>query len=398
MAIKGGQILHVGNGFVIDRIQTGGITGINVNEDRIEELGNVEAVGTLRDIPDLTFEIESYDVSTELESVLLGGDNSEVGGTEFDLVDAVPLNVLSPFKGSGVFTVDGGVIVPHLYLESMSYSFSLGDPATMTATMRGDSVFYVPGSVYQEEFDGDAVTTVFSFTDGPAYKSTINGEDYYGLSVTVDGVRQRLGTDYTNTATGVTFLAGSIPASGTGNIVVTYGSGVSSTYLQAVHEDTSVKPAGVRGRDTFVRLGDGQVSPTYSDWLGVQSANVDWSVSLERDEEFGNPMVVAQDFDTPEVSGSITMKPASVSALMAQIQAITLNTGTDIPNATDDPPEIQVQIKTVDGTGTTTKTWFVEKAKFTTPQLSGSVGSKLETDFSFTSADGVLKIYKADQP
>jgi len=145
-------------------------------------------------------------------------------------------------------------------------------------------------------------------------------------------------------------------------------------------------------------IGDGQASPTYTDWLGVQSANIDWSVSLERDEEFGNPNVVSQDFDTPETTGSITMKPQDVSALMAQIQAITLNTGTDIPNATDDPPEVQVQIKTVNSAGATTKTWFVEKAKFVTPQLQGSVGSKLEADFSFTASDGVLKIYKGDQP
>ena len=35
MSIKGGQILHVAGGpaalFVVDRIQTGGVTGINVN-------------------------------------------------------------------------------------------------------------------------------------------------------------------------------------------------------------------------------------------------------------------------------------------------------------------------------------------------------------------------------
>ncbi len=392
MAIKGGQILHVSGGFIIDRIQTGGVSGINVNEDRIEELGNVEAVGTLRDIPDLTFEIESYDVSTELESVLVGGDNSEADTTLFDLAANVPLNVISPFKASGAFTVDGGVIVPFLSLESMSYNFTLGDPATMTATMRGDSVFYVPGSVFEETFDGDNSTVLFSFTDGPAYKSSINGEDYYALSVTVGGERQRLGVDYTNTATGFTFTTA--PPVGTDNVKVVYGSGVASTYLQAVHEDTTVKPAGVRGRDTYVRLGDG--ASTYTDWLGVQSASVDWSVSLERDEEFGNPMIVAQDFDTPEVTGSVSMKPANVSALMAQVQAITGITGTDIANATDDPPELEVEIKTLDSAGATTKTLIVPNSKFVVPQVSGSVGSKLEVDFSFTSADGVLEVYKAD--
>jgi hypothetical protein len=304
----------------------------------------------------------------------------------FDLASFVPINVISPFKASGAFTVDGGVVIPYLSLESMSYSFSLGDPATMNATLRGDSVFYVPGSVYEEAFDGDAVTTIFNFTDGPAYKSTIGSDDHYALSVTVDGVRQKLTTDYTNTAAGVTFL--SAPATGTGNIVVTYGSGVASTYLQAVHNTTD--PAAIRGRDTYVSIDSGNT------WLGVQSASIDWSVSLERDEEFGNSQIVAQDYDTPEVSGSVTMKASDVSALFAQIQLVAGLTGTDIANATQDPPEIDIEIITVDSAGATTKTWIVPDAKFTVPALSGSVGSKLESDFTFTSATGALEVYKGD--
>ena len=386
MAIKGGQILHVTGGFIVDRIQTGGLTGINVNEDRLEELGNYLAIGTIRDIPDITFELESYDVTTELESILTGGDNTETAGALFDLASFVPINVISPFKASGAFTVDGGVVIPYLSLESMSYSFSLGDPATMNATLRGDSVFYVPGSVYEEAFDGDAVTTVFNFTDGPAYKSTIGSDDYYALSVTVDGVRQKITTDFTNTATGVTFLTS--PATGTGNIVVTYGSGVASTYLQAVHNTTD--PAGIRGRDTYVSIDSGNT------WLGVQSANIDWSVSLERDEEFGNSQIVGQDFDTPDVTGSVTMKPSDVSALFAQIQLAAGLTGTDIANATQDPPELDIEIITVDSAGATTKTWIVPDAKFTVPALSGSVGSKLESDFTFSSATGALEVYKGD--
>jgi len=388
MAIKGGQILHVSGGFVIDRIQTGGLTGINVNEDRLEELGNVEAIGTVRDIPDLTFELESFDVTTELESILLGGINDEATGAEFDLALNVPINVISPFKASGAFTVDGGVVVPYLTLESMSYSFALGDPATMSATLRGDSVFYVPGSVFEEAFDGDTTTGPFNFTDGPAFKSTIGSDEYYALSVTVDGVRQKLTTDFTNTATGVTFEAGSEPPTGTGNIVMTYGSAVESTYAQGVHNVAD--PIGIRGRDTYLSLDGG------NNWLGVQSANIDWSVSLERDEEFGNPFIVSQDFDTPEVSGSVTMKPTDVNALFAQIQLAAGLTGTDIANATEDPPELDIEIITVDSAGATTKTWIVSDAKFTVPQLQGSVGSKLEADFSFASASGALAVYKED--
>lgn len=71
MAIKGGQILHVGNGIaVIDRIQTGGPGQLNIPTEKINELGNYKSVATVRDTPDLSFSLESYDVSTEVEALI----------------------------------------------------------------------------------------------------------------------------------------------------------------------------------------------------------------------------------------------------------------------------------------------------------------------------------------
>lgn len=404
MAIKAGQILHVSgsagqSGFVIDRIQTGGVTGINVNETKINELGNYETVGTVRDIPDLTFELQSFDVTTELESILLGGDNTEASGTKFDLASYVPLDILSPFKNSNLYTVAAGVVIPFLSLESMAYSFSLTDSASTTATLRGDSYFIIPGSPYREVFNGDGTAGPFNFAN-TALKSTISGDDYYALSVMVknaSGVweRQRLGTDFTNTANGITFLAGHYPANGTANIAVVYGSATQATYMQTVHDAT--KPAGVRGRDIYVRLSDGAATPNYTTWVGVQSASVNWRVTLDRDEEFGNPQVVAQDFDTPEVDGSVTMKASVVSDLIAQIQAVANISSTDIANATQDPPELDLEVKITDPSdGSTLKTLVVPDAKFTMPQLQGSVGQKLETEFPFASSTGVLNVYKGD--
>lgn len=399
MAIKGGQILHVAGAaqgtdvgtFVVDRIQSGGITGITVNEERLEELGNYEAIGTIRDIPDLTFEIETYDVTTEIESVLTGGDNTEAGGALFNLKDYKVLDILSPYKTSGLFTIDNGsVIIPTLYLESASYSMSLTDPMTATFGFRGDSVFYVPGSPYRETASGDGIQTNFTFAN-TALQSDVNGDIYYGLAVYVDGVKQRLGSDYTNTASDVTFTTP--PPSGTGNIVLIYGSSTAATYGSGVHNTTD--PAGVRGRDIQIQLGDGMA--TYTDWFGVQSVNVDWRVTLERDEEFNNPLVVAQDFDVPETTGSVTMKPQDVSALFSQIQSI-VGLSSDIANATDDPPELEFRAVIKDSSGTTTKTIQVGDAKWEMPALQGSVGTKLEGDFNFTSASGTLNIYKGDMP
>lgn len=95
IAIKGGSIVHAGNGTtVIDRIQTGGPGQVNIPTEKIYELGNYKSVATVRDVPDLQFPIESYDVSTEFEefvtglatrltadAVLVDGDNTLVSAT-----------------------------------------------------------------------------------------------------------------------------------------------------------------------------------------------------------------------------------------------------------------------------------------------------------------------------
>lgn len=397
MAIKGGQILHIagdagGAGFVIDRIQSGGVTGININEDKLEELGNVVTVGTLRDIPDLSFEIESFDVTTEMESVITGGDNAEAGGFEFKLTDALPLDILSPYKTKDLFTVDdGSVVVPTLFLESVSYSMSLTEPMTTTWGLRGDSVYYVPGAAYRETFAGDGIIVAFS-TANSMLQTVIGGQVYFALAVYVDGVKQRIVIDYTDTATAVTF--GTAPPSGTDNVVIVYGSLAQATFLQAVHN--TADPAGIRGRDIQIQLGDG--GGMYTDWFGVQSVNIDYRVTLERDEEFDNPFIVDQDFDTPDVTGSVTMKPAGVSELYSQIQQILDLTATDIVNATEDPPELEFRAIIVDAAGATTKTLSVLNAKWAVPALQGTVAAKIEADFTFTSADGVLSIFKGAMP
>lgn len=71
MAVKAGQIIHVGNDVtVIDRVQSGGPGQLNIPTEKINELGNYKSVATIRDTPDLTFSLESYDTSTEVEALL----------------------------------------------------------------------------------------------------------------------------------------------------------------------------------------------------------------------------------------------------------------------------------------------------------------------------------------
>jgi hypothetical protein len=404
MAIKAGQILHVGDGFLVDRIQSAGAGSVNVNTERIEELGNYQAVATIRDIPDLSFEMETFDMGTEMHELLFNADSGDADGTKYDVeIDVKPMDVISPFKGEGLFTTVRGLIIPYLAIESLAYNFSLDNPGSLTVGLRGDSIFYVPGSVYQEIFVGDGAAVIFAFgsgtngTAGPALSTTIDGVTRYVLGAYIEDTlttpstftRLKLTTDYAETDSDITFVA---TYEATTNMYVLYGNATAATYAQGVHKAVgALTPAAVKGRYVEVQLGAAQ-----DKWFGVQSASVEWRATLERDEEFDNPFIVGQDFDVPDVTGTITMKAATAAALFDQILAAHDITSPEIVNAVTDPPELDMRLVVKDpADGAIIQTLRVPDAQFDPEAISGQVGNKLEVDFNFVSAGGDLDVYKA---
>jgi hypothetical protein len=399
MAIKAGQILHDANGFIIDRIQTGGVGNLNIPEEKIYELGNYQTVATIRDIPDLSFDLESLDVSTEIETIITD-QTGAVDGDEIDFADAKPVDIISPFKSAqGAFNTVRGLVVPNLTLENVTYRFGTRANATKAFTLRGDSIYYVPGTPYYQEFSGTGIATNFSFTNNAlAYNE--GGSTHYALSVCVqkaDGTYKRLfaGTDYTETATGITLTAATLAPAGS-TVKVTYGSATSATYNQAVHQGVGVKPAAVRGKDIDVYVDNG--SGTLIRWGGVQSFEVTRRVNLDNDEEFGNRHYVSQDYDTADVTGSVTIRPRDVTDLWDKIHQVA-----DVPaneivgpyTSTTLPVELRINDPE---TGVRIETLYIPDARFQVPAVQGRVQTKLETTFNFTSDGGTLLAYVGARP
>lgn len=441
MAIKAGQILHVGNQFVLDRLQTAGPGDLNIPTEKIYELGNRQSVAVIRDIPDLSFTVDALDVSTEIEAMLVGkngdGRTTEEGtlaadpfgldgtsGTAYNLADYKPVDIASPWRtnneGSN-FSAVRGVVTPNLYLESASYTYGLTDNAGESFTLRGDSIYYVPGHPYTQEETADGTKVAFTFNTAnlptaPAealvYKE--QGKNLYALTVAVNGQRKLPGIDYTETPAGVTFA---VPPANGALVRLIYGSSKPKDYSQLVHQGVNVKPAAIRGKDIQVFIGTTDVSgdlvPFF--WTGVQSASVNWAVTLDDDFEFGNPRAVARDFaDVPAVTGSLDIKPASVDDLFAKIRQIAgvsdplqvvgpqssvalpleirllnpesggIPEGTAIPGATGEEY----------GLGTVVKTLYIPDARFTMPGYQGQVQQKLIQTINFESDTGVLEIFR----
>jgi hypothetical protein len=479
MAIKAGNIVHVGNEtVVIDRIQTAGPGNLNIPTEKIYELGNYQSVATIRDVPDLSFQMDSYDVSTEIETLLTNSTASRtvtdgvtagtvvltsataaftaedvgnqvvveaagVGGVDLvttiatynsgtsvdmavaatstdtalqvtiapngiDLATAVPIDIASQFKpgisDATPYDVIASVALPFLYLESMSYRFGLRDNAQQSASLKGDSIFYNPGASFVETTAGSGSASQVVATTYPAYEYTGDGGSRRVLAVTVGTKRLTQNTDYTEAYGAVTngaaistiTITEAVAVSDTIRII--YSSPQAKQYLQAVHALTTVKPAAVRGKDIEVYVGgydpNDVAGSAANKWGSVQSVNMDWRVTLEKDEEFGNYYATGQDFDVPEVSGSVEIKPTDPAGLLDKIRDAT---GVSDPYAvlgaqSSTPLALDVVVKDPD-TAVVAKRFHCPDARFTLPGYSGRVQQKLNVTLNFESDSGVLKLY-----
>jgi hypothetical protein len=410
MAIKSGQFVMTNSGLLIDRVQTGGVSNLGIPSERIYELGNYHTLTTLRDIPDLSFDVESYDVSCKMEALLLGLDpaNNVAGTTAFDFNLAQPFNVLSPFRSSqNHFDAIRGLVVPHLALESVAYKFGVKQNASQTYTLKGDSVFFVPNIPYEDVYTSDGTTTTHSLTHTALeYFNTTLGVAQFVVNMSVyyaDGTFARLfnGThfDYTDTSTVVTFNAGKVPVSGS-KIRVQYASTTSENILQAANDadGISVSPAAIRAKDIDIYIGTSGPTPTFSRWTGVQSFDCTWKVNLDPNLEFGNPLTVSSDYVTAEVDGTITTRDVSVTELFNKIyQATNVPTNQVAGALSSTPIPVEIRLSNPD-TGTALKTIYIPDARFEPPTTSGRVNQKLDTPFKYSSDTGLLFVYDGQRP
>lgn len=397
MAISAGQILHDANGYVLDRIQTAGAGSLNIPEEKIYELGNFRSVATVRDIPDLSFSLDSFDMSCEMEAILTGADPTTiVAGQGFNFDNSMPIDIISPFKSAiGAYDIVKGVAIPYLTLERATYRFGVRQNSTQQFQLKGDTINYIPGSPYYEEFTNIGAG-VYNFAH-TAIEYVEAGISHYALCVTglnrTTHKYKRLfqGSDYTNTSAGITTLGA---LSDYTKIVVVYGSAVATSYLQTVHQNVSVKPAAVRGKDIDVYIGTTAATPTFTRWASVQSAEVTRSVSLQNNEEFGNAHYISSDYDVADVSGQFVVKaldPAELWTKIAQVANIATNKIVGPYTSVTLPVEIRISDPDA---GTVIKTLYIQDCRFTLPAVQGRVQQKLDTTFAWKSDGGYLSVFK----
>lgn len=409
MAIRSGQLLFTGDTLLIDRLQTANINP-NIPLIPIYEIGSQQKLTTLRDIPNLSFDAESYDVSTKFEAIICGLDPTATSpGQQFDFNNQQALTVASPFRSAiNNYQIINGAIVPHMGLEQVQYRFGVGQEAGQTYTFRGDSIFYTPNVPYEDKFTatGTATTWTLSHT-ADVYNNNTLGETQHVVNVSVynpDGTFYRLfngaAFDYTDTATTFTLNAGVTPPVSGAIIRAQYSSTAAETIAASANaaDGLTVKPAAIRAKDIDIFMGNGAATPVFTRWTGVQSFDMTWRVNLDANEEFGNPQVVSQDYVTADVTGTITTRDNTVTDLFKKLyQAANVTTGQVIGalSSTAIPMEIHLNDPQ---TGTRLKTIYVPDARFDPPQMNARANQKLDTPFKFTSDSGLMFVYNGQRP
>lgn len=416
MAIKAGDLLLTAEGGVlIERVQTGGPATVNITTETIYELGNYRSVGQVRDTPDLSFSLDSLDMSCALERLVCGGVEDQ---KVFDLAANTPIDVGGQWKpgrsAHEAFQIVNGCGVPTLALESVSYKFDVANNSTLSATLKGDSIYYTRGPVAIEEFAGTnlANQTCALAHDGYLYEGDLVTGERLALNVSVDGLRLVYGVDWTEVisapttpGTGrhssvVTILS---PVATTSKIRIMYsatpGDGVDSTaepftYPQSVHTLATVLPAAVKGRDVVVLIGGTEITNKFT---SVQTLSIDWKVTLEVDKELGNYNNVAQDFDVPTVSGSVVVKPRNTNDLMAKLKVISgAATDTEVIGALQSVPLPLVALVHNPNDGSIIKAIYIPDARFVLPGFSQKVQAKYDITMNFSSDTGAMLVYDGD--
>lgn len=382
---------------VLDRLQSVN-PNLTIPSEKIYELGSSQTVADVRDSPELSIDVESFEVTTEFEALLLGLDPDAVNdGDELDLLDAKPYDIISPWTTSLTdTTIASGLAYPYLQLESATYRFGVGQNSTEAFTLRGDSIYYIPGSPYFQAFPA-AGTGPYTLAH-TSIETVESGDSIFAYCVTLclsDGTYRRLvfGEDYTNTSTVIT-LAVSAPVGSYLHVV--YGSATADDYPVGDHQGVSVKPAAVKGKNIDLYVSDGAATPQMVKWLGVQTAEFTWRLGLEAVRELGNEHVVEQTYDVPELSGTFSMKPASISYLRDRLAQITgVATNKTINALSSVPLDVEVRISHPT-TGDVLKTFLIDEARFIPPSLAAQANTRIDVPFAFTSDTGTLKVVKGE--
>lgn len=393
------RIIGARDYFTASRIQNTSID-TDIPTTDIDELGNPQHVGTVKDLPTISLTFSAFDVGIKIISALSGTDPTSYPAGGVDVSQLAEIDVIYYIKDTNVAEYVKALHAKRLQIESFTYSYSVDGEATEDYTAAGSEKRWFKNTVItQKETTGGPTTFSGVLTYVPAQLRNNN----YLLSVIVDG-------DYLEEGSSVT--AGFYVVSGPTNqsIVLhaddTMDNQILFVYQTASGGDTwtdvsdSIMPPAIRGKNIPIYIG---ISGSATSIPRVQSVDINGSMNTQEVKEMGTANIVGYQSQVPTVEGTLTVLDTDVE-LIDLLTYGSINSGeTEFqPGVVKSGGDMTLEIRLMDPEVTTAsgkilKTVYIPDVEIQGDSYSVTVNDNASQEFRWRSATAQCLVYSGSR-
>ena len=364
----------------------------NIPTTDIDELGNPEHAGTVRDVAEVTATIQAFDVSIKLFAALTGNDPTAYPGAGVSINELGDVDIIGVIRDASIADYAKSVHLRRCRVDGFTFTYSIDGEATEEYTFMGSEKRWFRHDIVVDNYtSAHSSPLTLSYTpiqlkNSNRLLSFVKDGEYF---TEVTSAPAADAGEYRVVGTAVTF---SSPTSITDYAVAVYHVNTGANLWTDVNDDTI--PAAVRGKDIPVYIAANRIGR-------VQSVTIRGTLPVERIEEMGNRDVVGYITQVPQITGDINV-------LDTDLDLIALFTTGDMDSADTEfqlceytASGISLEIRILDpsdacglpGSGTILKTVYIPEITITSEGHTTNVGGSAQQTFSWRSSTGNLYIY-----
>ena len=382
--------------FTASRIQNTSID-TDIPTTDIDELGNPQHAGTVKDLPTISLTSSAFDVGIKIISALSGTDPTAYPALGVDVSQLGAIDAIYYIKDDNLQQYVKSLHAKRLQIESFSYSYSVDGEATEDYTAAGSEKRWLKNEVFtQKETTGGPTTFSGILTYQP---SQLRNSDYL-LSVIVDG-------DYLEEANSV--AAGFYVVSGPTqqSVVLHADDGMDNQILFVYHTSAvvsgwsdvsdSAMPPAIRGKDIPIYIG---ISGSAQSIPRVQSVDINGSMNTQEVREMGTRAIVGYQSQVPTVEGTLTVLDTDAELIdLLTYGSISSGENEFQPGVVSSGGTLTLEIQLMDpddttASGTILKTVYIPDVEISGDSYSVTVNDNASQEFRWRSATAECIVFR----
>jgi hypothetical protein len=376
--------------FIASRVQNTNID-TDIPTTDIDEIGNPEHAGTVKDIPSISLTFSAFDVGVKIISALTGTDPQNYPAAGVDAADLGEIDAIFYVKDDSVADYVKSMHARKMQIQDFTYSYSVDGESTEDYTAAGSKKRWFKYDVYVDKFTTG--TTSFTLSETPLTLS--NGDEL--LSVILDG-------DYlkevdSGPSTGEYSVSGTTLTtsdSRSNQCIAIYHANPSGNNWTDVSDGTM--PAAIRGRDVKVEIATEDISR-------VQSVEINGSLNVDEVREMGNREIVGYQKQVPTVEGTLTVLDTDTELIDLLTHGSVGSGETEFEVGVTTPDGLSLDVILYDpnedapGTvsGVVLKTVYVPSIEIVGDSYTVNVNDNASQEFRWRSSTGQCLIYSGSR-